>query len=1199
MSERGGSGGTAWRYALGYAVVSAVWILLSDQMVASVFGDIATLELASIAKGWVFVAVSTAWFWLMLRRAAARGEARARARQPPGAHGEFALPPEGRARGFVIVLAGVTILGAGAAGIAYTSARFRTDEFNRLAAIAELRADRVSSWVAERRQDALSLAADRALTAEAAKWLAAPSEAGRQSLAGELDAHRELAYRAIALVDADGALRLAAGDWGDGPSSSVLAAALGRARASGVIEWTDLYRPLPELPPVIDFVVPLAPAAGRGAAFVLRVAPEHELFRLLASWPFPSPSAETYLVRRDGPQATVVSALRFRPHGAASLALPIEGTDVAADAVRAHPPTPGPREGIDYRGNPVLAWSRPVAGTPWVLIAKIDRDEFAAPARREAAWIVLVALLALAAIAFAVQLLHEQHTLRLMRALKDRQDDALRSARLLSGIVEGSTDAIFAKDADGRYLMANAGAVAMLGNPGRDLVGIDDTALFPPDVAARFRAEDCKVMEAGRVVRLDERLPTADGDLVLQTTKGPLYDADGQVVGVFGISRDVTAQARIAAELDRHRYHLEELVRQRTDELEAANRELTRRASEIASLNAELAHRADDAEAASRAKSSFLANMSHEIRTPLNAVVGLSYLVRRSSADPEQIERLDKILSAADHLLSVINDVLDISKIEAGKLTLEVAPVAIRDVMEQVRAWAADRTGERHVALAVEVADDVPDVVLADATRLRQVLLNYASNAVKFTERGRIVLRAAVAGRPPGALDLRFEVEDTGIGVPAEQQGRLFHAFEQGDGSTTRRYGGTGLGLAINRLIAREMGGEVGVDSHPGTGSRFWITVRVRVADGGRAAAEAPGEDDPGLAGERALRAQWLGRRVLLVEDNPINREVAEELLTAVGLSVEVAGDGASAVARARTGDFDLVLMDLQMPVMDGFDAARAIRALTRHAGTPIVAMTAAALQADRDRALQAGMSDFIAKPFTPAALYRMLARWLPGSRPGGVPEAAVQQAAATSGARGRGASADLLARLSAIPGLDPARGLPYAANDPLRYLAFLNRFVASARTDLARCHAAFAAGDAAGARRALHSLKGSAAFAGATALQASAAALEARAGEPSGAAIADDVEALSASLAALESSLASLDGAAHADEASGPAAVRPLLDRLALLLDQGDTAAAILLDESRAVLRAALGDDAQRLERLVGSYDYESALALVRARQA
>jgi signal transduction histidine kinase/ActR/RegA family two-component response regulator len=429
---------------------------------------------------------------------------------------------------------------------------------------------------------------------------------------------------------------------------------------------------------------------------------------------------------------------------------------------------------------------------------------------------------------------------------------------------------------------------------------------------------------------------------------------DGRPHDLVGVLQDVTERKEFEQRLRDHQAQLE---------------------AEVAARTQELAQARDAAEAASLAKSEFLANISHEVRTPMNAIVGLSYLLRRS-ASPEQAERLVKIDAASQRLLSVINDILDVSRTEAGQLVPEQADFSLAALLEQLRALLAEPARAKGIVLEFD-ADGVPDWLRGDAIRLRQALFNYVSNAVKFTERGRVSVRIVLIGEGSDGVHLRCEVEDTGIGIDADQLPRLFRPFAQVDASATRRYGGAGLGLVITRRLAELMGGEVGADSTPNVGSCFWFTARLQRGHGAMPAGRPVASS--GAATEAALRARRAGARVLVVEDNAINREVVVELLAAVDLPGEVAVDGLEALEKARVARYDLILMDLQMPRMDGIEATCAIRALPGYADTPIIALTANAYSEDRRSSIAAGMNDFVAKPVSPEQLFAVLDKWLPG----------------------------------------------------------------------------------------------------------------------------------------------------------------------------------------------------------------------------
>jgi signal transduction histidine kinase len=429
------------------------------------------------------------------------------------------------------------------------------------------------------------------------------------------------------------------------------------------------------------------------------------------------------------------------------------------------------------------------------------------------------------------------------------------------------------------------------------------------------------------------------------------------VIGASRVAHDISRIRQAEAEIRRLNADLEARVWARTADLEAANESLT-----LAKFQAD---------AANVAKSAFLSNMSHEIRTPMNGILGMANLLRREGVTPAQAARLDKIDTAAQHLLAIINDILDISKIEAGKFVLEEVPVVIDSLLGNVASILSERARACNIKLLIE-SDPMPENLAGDATRLQQALLNYATNAVKFTEQGTVTLRVLNQAETADSVLLRFEVQDTGIGITFEAMGRLFSAFEQADNSMTRKYGGTGLGLAITKRLAELMGGEAGVDSTPGVGSTFWFTARLKKGD--EAAMIQPVVN---AAAESIVRLRYRGSRILVVDDEPMNREVAQLLLEVAGLQVDTAQDGGEAIALARSTPYAAILMDMQMPKVDGLEATRQIRQMPGYQETPIIAMTANAFAEDKERCFAAGMNDFLGKPFVPAALFTTLLRSL------------------------------------------------------------------------------------------------------------------------------------------------------------------------------------------------------------------------------
>ena len=407
--------------------------------------------------------------------------------------------------------------------------------------------------------------------------------------------------------------------------------------------------------------------------------------------------------------------------------------------------------------------------------------------------------------------------------------------------------------------------------------------------------------------------------------------------------------------------------------------ELNTRLEELVALRtAELVAARDAAEAANRAKSSFLSNMSHELRTPLGGVTGMIDLALELAVDPKQADWLRRAKTSGEHLLSIINDVLDISKIEAGGLTIQPVDFSLASVIDSVTTVLSPTIDLKGLSFSVDVPPDLAQRAFhGDCLRIKQVLLNLLGNAAKFTAAGEVTLGVRALKDTASGVLLRFEVRDTGIGIAPQDRARLFSPFVQADISTTRKFGGTGLGLVISARLVQMMGGSIDVESVPGSGSRFWFTVPVGAAELSQAVQRTT---DLRSAMDR-LKAEFAGSRILLAEDDVTNQIIARVWLENAGLEVDVACDGEAAVAMARATPYDLILMDMQMPVMDGVTATLAIRALPGGADKPILAMTANVFGEARAQCLSAGMNDFIIKPVNVTALQSTLLKWLEWGR--------------------------------------------------------------------------------------------------------------------------------------------------------------------------------------------------------------------------
>ncbi len=521
----------------------------------------------------------------------------------------------------------------------------------------------------------------------------------------------------------------------------------------------------------------------------------------------------------------------------------------------------------------------------------------------------------------------------------------LKSEESYREFFEFANDFAYSTDVGLHFTAVNNSLLEATGYTRNELMGAHvDKLLNSANLAIAQKKTAAKISGEQDVTRYEVELSSRDGRQIPIELVSTLIFKDGMVAGVQGIGRDITERKRAEQSL----------------------REANLRA-----------------EAASSAKSMFLANMSHEIRTPMNSVIGMAHLALSHEINPGQRGYLEKILLSGEHLLGIIDDILDFSKIDAGKLRVESVELDIVRIMESLANMLAEKARDKGLRYVVDIDPAIPRNLRGDQLRLRQVLLNLANNAIKFTAQGEVVITVRkIEDSAQGCL-VNFEIRDTGIGISHDELAGLFQSFQQADGSVTRKYGGTGLGLSISKRLVELMGGELGVASEPDKGSTFWFRMRLEYG-----AESAPATDALLAFNHKAVLQAIQGKHILLVENNLFNQQVARELLESVGVVVVVANNGAEALDLLRQGHFDIVLMDLQMPVMDGLEATARIRANAELVGLPVIAMTANALKGERERCQEVGMNDLIAKPVRPQMLYSVIARWLSNRKPQNFPSA-------------------------------------------------------------------------------------------------------------------------------------------------------------------------------------------------------------------
>ena len=632
------------------------------------------------------------------------------------------------------------------------------------------------------------------------------------------------------------------------------------------------------------------------------------------------------------------------------------------------------------------------------------------------------------------------------KEMKGKLASAQEQMKLLSLAVEQSPHMVVVTDIEQKIISVNSAFTWQTGVPSEQAIGrnpaeILRTGKTPKETYTQLKnALSVGVPWCGKFFnrRID------NSEFISSANIWPIRDDNGKTTHYLSIQEDVTKQVQIAEELE---------------------------AAKIA------------AEDSARAKGEFLANMSHEIRTPLNAIIGFTWSLRRELVEPLQLEKLDKINQSANHLLRIINNVLDISKIESGKMSLSPENFSLKRLFADVVSQVSTKAEEQGTNIIVDIHKNVPDMLYGDALRISQCLINYAGNAVKFTKHGTVTIHASVEQQEADCLQIRFAVKDTGIGISPDALARLFTTFEQADKSTTRKYGGTGLGLALNKQLAELMGGTVGAESTPQEGSCFWFTAKIAKA--------AEASDNSTLPNEiknpaHILLDKYRNLRILLAEDVALNREVVIDILNEAGLTADIAENGSEALCMSKNKEYDLILMDMQMPIMDGITSTIEIRKTTKNSSTNIIALTANAFNDDRDACFNAGMNGFVSKPIVPETLYTEILKCIPSPPDSSEMPMPKQHENTTKTPNFK----DIESAFSDNSDIDLSK-IPSYKSKPERYIKYFMTYKSSFQNSICEFNALIDSGEMDDARRKVHSLKGSSGQLGIVGIQMLAADLE------------------------------------------------------------------------------------------------------------
>ncbi len=992
---------------------------------------------------------------------------------------------------FPLIALTVLVAGVGAFGYRSLSEEIRRETQRTLAVIAEQKRQHIEGWLAEARVDAqMVFSGHSQLEALFAGWV----DGGRrdevayarmQALVEELVRLR--GWQGLALIDAEGAPALVVGSPDLSTHAERIADVLRRPR----VEFVDLHE---DAQGRTHYGV-LAPVGvpARGVAYLSWEA-EAALYPMVEAWPVPTRSAETYLVRRDGEGVRFLTPLRHQAGAALALERPLATPDLPA--ARAALGERGILSGgRDYRGVPVLAYAAAVEGTPWLMLAEIDERE-AYAGIRTLTWGMGVVM------ALGLMLVYSAGYLVWRRDREQRERAALQArqaaeARFRVIFEQAPLGVVLLDPRTRRITEANPRFAEIVGRGVGELVGADPMALtHPDDVAESLR--QLGRLDARRIdgYRLNKRYLRPDGTPVwVSLAFAPVQVASEDAPRYLGIVEDISA-----------RIEMEERLRQASAAAAAAN----------------------------AAKSEFLAHMSHEIRTPMNAVLGLAQVLEREPLAPAQRDMVGRIRGAGQSLLAILNDVLDLSKIEAGQLRIEPRPFDLRALLANLDSLMGQAARAKGLALRIEPPALPPGQLRGDGLRIEQILINLVSNAIKFTERGEVSVRVRTDEVEEAQLRVHAEVRDTGIGIAPEAQARLFAPFTQADAGIARRFGGTGLGLSICKRLVELMGGAIGVRSQPGLGSTFWFELPLERGAGSEPASAAI----PAPAAASASGSRLAGMHVLVVDDSAMNRDLVQRALALEGAEATLAADGQQAIEllRGRPRAFDAVLMDVQMPVLDGLSATRRIRDELGLAALPVIAFTAGVGADQQAAARAAGADDVLPKPMDLEQMTLLLLRWVeptglreatPASGADAVraiaaaampvfaPETAlpVQAAAAASATAGD--------EFPVLPGIERERAMQRLGKDRDMFLGLLGLFIEDNAGVVAATRADLACDEREAAARRMHTLRSNAGFICALAIMEAAEALEK--------AIAQDEPGVAARLDALEADIAGLVAAGRA----------------------------------------------------------------------